>query len=328
MAVAPDFRLGVVAADERIVRRHRAVRRDAHDLAEMVGEVLRLVAIGEVIAHREQQIAVAALHDAAAEMIAARQRAFLAEDHLHVVELGASPSVSRARAIAVRPPPRCGLGEAEIDRPVRREVAVEHDVVQSALAGARTCGTPATGGDSLPSRVDDAQAAGPLGDQHRRRAGRRAPTDDRARARPSRRSDCRRLKERFAPTPASHSTAGEGDRAIAASSANPFACDPSIATRKYQKSCAARAALMVTASARRRSRGRARASRSVRAGCSVVRRALRRCAGTAKPDLVGRLDIVRLCSIQPSTVPVPSVTVSPGTLAKLLGNKGKSVKYG
>ena len=46
VAVAPDFRLASGSADERIVRRHRAVGRDAHDLAEMIGEVLRLVAIG------------------------------------------------------------------------------------------------------------------------------------------------------------------------------------------------------------------------------------------------------------------------------------------
>ena len=69
-------------------------------------ELLRLVAVGEVLAHRQEQIAVRALRDAAAEMVAARQRAVLVEDHLDVVELASSPSV--ARAIAVRAPPPAG----------------------------------------------------------------------------------------------------------------------------------------------------------------------------------------------------------------------------
>src|SRR5262245_56345788 len=86
MAVAPDFRLGACASGERIVGRHRAVRLDAHDLAEMVGEVLRLVAMDEVVAHGEEQVAISSLHDTAAEMIAARERTLLAEDHFHAVE--------------------------------------------------------------------------------------------------------------------------------------------------------------------------------------------------------------------------------------------------
>ena len=61
MAVAPDLRLGAGAADERIVGRRRAVGRDADDLAEMVAEVLRLVARAEVVAEREEQVAVRAL---------------------------------------------------------------------------------------------------------------------------------------------------------------------------------------------------------------------------------------------------------------------------
>ena len=71
MAVAPDLRLGAGAADERIVLRHRAVGRDPDHLAEMVAEVLRLVAVGEVLAQRDEQIAVVGLRDAAAEVIAA-----------------------------------------------------------------------------------------------------------------------------------------------------------------------------------------------------------------------------------------------------------------
>src|SRR5437660_12880387 len=87
VAVAPDLRLGLGASDERIVLLRRAIRRHAHDLAKMVGEILRLVTVGEVLAQREPEIAVAALPDTAAVVIAARQRTFLAEDHLHVIEL-------------------------------------------------------------------------------------------------------------------------------------------------------------------------------------------------------------------------------------------------
>src|ERR1700704_2587525 len=86
VAVAPDFRLRAWSADERIVRRHRAVRPDANELAEMIGEVLRLVAAAEVIARGQEQIVVARLRDAAAEVVAARERTVLAEDHLDVVE--------------------------------------------------------------------------------------------------------------------------------------------------------------------------------------------------------------------------------------------------
>ena len=53
----------------------------------MVGQILRLVPVGEVFAHGEPEIAVEPLHDTAAIVIAARERTFLAEDHLHLVEL-------------------------------------------------------------------------------------------------------------------------------------------------------------------------------------------------------------------------------------------------
>src|SRR4029450_13115862 len=43
MAVAPDFRLRALPADERVVRRAGAVGPDADDLADVVAEVLRLV---------------------------------------------------------------------------------------------------------------------------------------------------------------------------------------------------------------------------------------------------------------------------------------------
>ena len=88
VAVAPDLGLRARSADERIIRRNRAVGSDANDLADVVGEILRLVARTEVIAHGQEQIVVGALRDATAEVIAARKRTFLTEDRLHVVEPG------------------------------------------------------------------------------------------------------------------------------------------------------------------------------------------------------------------------------------------------
>ena len=52
----PGLRARTLATDERIVRRNAAIRRDAHDLAIVDGEVLRLVARAEMIAERDEQI--------------------------------------------------------------------------------------------------------------------------------------------------------------------------------------------------------------------------------------------------------------------------------
>src|SRR5204863_233994 len=70
MAVAPYLRLGAIAPDKGIIRRRRAIWRDPDQLAEMIAEILRLVAIAEMFAQRDEQIAVVGLHDAAAVMIA------------------------------------------------------------------------------------------------------------------------------------------------------------------------------------------------------------------------------------------------------------------
>ena len=97
VAVAPDFRPRAGFADERIVGRHRTVGSYAHDLADGVGEVLRVVARDEMIAERYEQIAVGCLHDAAGDIVAAgRWRAGLAEDDFHVIE----PRRARRRSSA------------------------------------------------------------------------------------------------------------------------------------------------------------------------------------------------------------------------------------
>src|SRR5262245_13147550 len=166
MAVAPDFRFGAGLAGERIVGRHRAIRPDADDLAEVVSETLRLVARSEMLAQGQKEAVIRRLHDAAAEMIAAGARAGLAEDHLDGIEPGsgfvAQPGAGErgARAAVYR------LGVTEVDGAILREAAVERDIEQASLArreDRRHAGErrrePAVLGD-------DAHAPGPFGDQH------------------------------------------------------------------------------------------------------------------------------------------------------------------
>src|SRR5262249_62057861 len=77
--VGPDLRSGARPIDEWIVGRHLAVGPDAHDLADVIGEILRLVARAEMIAERDEEITVGGLHDAAAE-IGPAARPALGED--------------------------------------------------------------------------------------------------------------------------------------------------------------------------------------------------------------------------------------------------------
>ena len=89
---------------------------------------------------------------------------------------GRSPSRRRAsaprRRRAWRAPARCGRRRRPVRRSRNRSSCCAAKSRSSTTScrppwpDARTCGTPATGGESLPSRVDDAQPAGPLGDQH------------------------------------------------------------------------------------------------------------------------------------------------------------------
>ena len=133
VAVAPDFRLRVGAADKWIVCRRRAVGRDPDQLAEMIGKVLRLVAMAEMFAQRDKQIAVTCLHDAAAVVIARRQRSFLAEDDFDIVKpaIGVVQFCPRYRGTAAA---TGSLGKAEINGVVLPIGFIEHDVEQSALA--------------------------------------------------------------------------------------------------------------------------------------------------------------------------------------------------
>ena len=74
----------------------------------MIAEILRLVARAVMVAQGEEQCVVRHLHDAAAEMVAARQRPLLPEDDLTVFELRRLAVREVARASDVRPPPSTG----------------------------------------------------------------------------------------------------------------------------------------------------------------------------------------------------------------------------
>src|SRR5215211_1207035 len=131
----PKLQISGRAPDKRIIRRHRSVGTDADDLAKVIAEVLRLVAKSEVIAGREEQSAVRHLHDAPAPMIAARKRPLLTEDHRQVfkprLRLGHEARASHTGAAAALG----RLGVAEIDGAIAGELAIEHNIQQSALAG-------------------------------------------------------------------------------------------------------------------------------------------------------------------------------------------------
>src|SRR4029079_3651159 len=63
VAIRPDFGTGAVFVDERIVGRRGAVARNPDDLAEVVVERLRHVAVGEMLAIGEEQRAGRGLHN-------------------------------------------------------------------------------------------------------------------------------------------------------------------------------------------------------------------------------------------------------------------------
>ena len=89
VAERPDLRPHAFLADERVVLGDRAVGVDADDLAEQAVHPLRLhAAFGDrPVAERDEQRAVAAEHQAAAEVQRRGERRRLVEDHLDVLDL-------------------------------------------------------------------------------------------------------------------------------------------------------------------------------------------------------------------------------------------------
>ena len=131
----------------------------------MVAEILRLIGETAVVAHAQKEIAVAGLHDAAAEMSAVGERAVLAEDHLDVGEPGRAfvhqlgARQRGARAAVHR------IGIAEIDRMVVAIAAVESHIEQPALARREDFRHPGKRRRDFAVLADDANAPRPLRDQ-------------------------------------------------------------------------------------------------------------------------------------------------------------------
>ena len=161
---APGF------ADKRIVLWNRSVGIDACDLAEHAVHALRLhPAFGDrTLAVRDEERAVAAEHQAAAVVRGRGERWTLVIDHLRVLdprgraldELAAGDR-GVVRAVLAR------LGVAPVDETVGREVRIEGDVQQPALAAVVDCRQAA---DDLRRqravRGHEPQIADPLGHQH------------------------------------------------------------------------------------------------------------------------------------------------------------------
>jgi hypothetical protein len=131
MTVGPDLGLGPRLVPEGIVGRHAAIGVDAHHLAEVARQVLRLLPIVEPVAHGDEERAVAPEDEPRPEMVAAPDFGLLPEDHLHIRQsFAVEPTAHDRRACA----PLARLGEREIDEPVAGEGGVDGDVQEPPLA--------------------------------------------------------------------------------------------------------------------------------------------------------------------------------------------------
>jgi len=164
-AIRPDFRQLVLSADERIVGRRFAVRRDADDLADAIRQILRFFRL-EVITERDEQIAVTRLHDTAADVGRAAGRSLLHINRLHALELRLVAQIDLRvrdddlRAAADR------FCVAEEDASALREIVREHHVHHPGLSAMIDLRHARERLGCLAVLRHEAHAAGPLGHQH------------------------------------------------------------------------------------------------------------------------------------------------------------------
>jgi hypothetical protein len=127
-------------------------------------EILCRVALLVALAERDEQPAVTREHEARTKMVPAGDLRLLAEDHLDVGEPQAVELRARdRRAIGVTV---AGLRIGEVDRRVRSEIRIGHDVQQPALSLCMNPGHAANRLGERSLRVNVAQAAGTLGHEH------------------------------------------------------------------------------------------------------------------------------------------------------------------
>ena len=132
MPVRPDLGPCAALADERVVGRNATVALDAHDLAEVVCEVLRFVAELLPLAHRDEEPAVARKRQPRTVVRIARLGGLLLEDHRERIEpvgrcVERAPTDRRCADVVAR------LGVGEIHSAIRGELGIERDVEQAAL---------------------------------------------------------------------------------------------------------------------------------------------------------------------------------------------------
>ena len=172
MAVAEDLGPGAVDADERIVLGHAAVRIQPDHRAVMVGEILGALAL-PALTHGDKQMALRVEREPRAEVIGRVHQRLGREDHLEVLQPAVAENGPRdAGAVAAIALGRIG----QVDQPVRRELGIERDVEQPALAaGVNRRHALDRRGNQLPL-AHDAQATGSLRDEDARvRQKRHAP---------------------------------------------------------------------------------------------------------------------------------------------------------
>ena len=164
MPVRPDLGPRVGAADEGVVARHRAVRIDPHDLAEPHREILRLLAIGEAVALRDEQGAVAAEDETGPEVIPAVHLRLLLVDHADVLEASLAEPPARHGRSGDAAGSRLRVGE--VDRAVLGKAGVDRDVEQAALAPRRHVRHAGDGVGHAAVSLDVAQPPRTLGHEH------------------------------------------------------------------------------------------------------------------------------------------------------------------
>ncbi len=167
VAVAPDLGQRTGRLDERVVGRHAAVGLDANGLAEVRVEVLRFVSVREAFAQGDEEPALAVEDEARAEMGHADLLVALPEDHGHAGQLVARQfAPGHRRAVLACIFTGAGLGIAQINEAAGREVGIEGDVEQAALAAGVDVRHARQRRAQLAAALHDAQPAGAFGDEH------------------------------------------------------------------------------------------------------------------------------------------------------------------
>ncbi len=164
VAIGVDARRAVL--DHRIVSRDRSVEIEAHDRAQMVLGVLGFLLVIAAFAQGQEQRPVRVEQDASAKVEPARLLEIDVEDVFNIVERGEVFTEGRAgEGGVVRL--RRAFGIAEIDHAAVGEIGRQRDVQQTALTFHQQVIRQARNrGFAKPVRIDDAQSALALGDQH------------------------------------------------------------------------------------------------------------------------------------------------------------------